>query len=720
MFSSFTSFLPSALQINGNSHDNRTTTPPPKPTFNSETVQEYRKSIDDVGAKKGATSKVKSVHETFIVVRPPPAKSNHPLNLQVQLVPPTSRTARQSLDDSDAASTSTSLTRTASNRSDNFTYGSTTSFSSTTSASSARRTIIPLYNLQAHNVMANTIVDAGTDAKIARFQKRGIELIDLAILEPVEVWGESGRGKTSRPVTPEFAPTARSSAISLQSHSPHQPPSQLPSIQPTVLPNKRNNIFGKLFKKSSKDSSIPPASPLGSAFTTSSQISSQDTANVSKHSLASPMPTRTAPARGHNHNLSATLSPSTIAGKLRNRSASPNPPTPVLGLNVPEDNASVHSSSNADHSNTVPSDEKVLRPPILGIQPSLSYAYGPSSCLTISGPVQPSSLSKNARALMYVWFVRKWLKRKERTSFLLDEEGGGRMLGKIRGSAKAQGSLSASAVVSEGVEVRFEWRRHGGKVKARRGRLSARRSHGSLIVPDADGDEEDNSERDREKETETERRRFNRLSVTSHHSMSTNMSVSEEGSPRRERTRTRAQGSSKTRDKERRVSRDGRDRERDLDGDDAGEDSDPEDSETPWVCTLKIRKAGGLTAGAGTSRSRTQQGDGVWVPAESETLMQPQVVRIKVGTLSPTPHHPKVVAMLKVPFPLPDVEVERMGVRKRPMGQRPATLQWGGTTLTAEEIKDVVCSTAMWLVVRESFGGIGKVTRRGDGWRIRA
>ncbi len=30
--------------------------------------------------------------------------------------------------------------------------------------------IIPLYNLQAHNVLTNVIVDAGTDAKIAKFQ----------------------------------------------------------------------------------------------------------------------------------------------------------------------------------------------------------------------------------------------------------------------------------------------------------------------------------------------------------------------------------------------------------------------------------------------------------------------------------------------------------------------------------------------------------------------
>ena len=39
--------------------------------------------------------------------------------------------------------------------------------------------------------------------------------------------------------------------------------------------------------------------------------------------------------------------------------------------------------------------------------------------------------------------------------------------------------------------------------------------------------------------------------------------------------------------------------------------------------------------------------------------------------------------------------------------------------VTAEEIKDVICSTGLWLVVREGFGGIGKVSRKGDGWRIR-
>ena len=49
----------------------------------------------------------------------------------------------------------------------------------------------------------------------------------------------------------------------------------------------------------------------------------------------------------------------------------------------------------------------------------------------------------------------------------------------------------------------------------------------------------------------------------------------------------------------------------------------------------------------------------------------------------------------------------------------PGDVDYYGLTLTAEEIKDIVCSTSLWLVVRENIGGVGKV-RKGDGWKIRA
>ncbi|KAF8968848.1 hypothetical protein BDZ97DRAFT_1654741 [Flammula alnicola] len=185
-----------------------------------------------------------------------------------------------------------------------------------------------------------------------------------------------------------------------------------------------------------------------------------------------------------------------------------------------------------------------------------------------------------------------------------------------------------------------------------------------------------------------------------------------------------------------------------------GDDSDPEDSETPWVCTLKVRRgvvAAAAAAAAGTPTTRdfnflsptpgahfNQYPTGHSAAPPPQAILQPQVLRIKVGTLSPTPHHPKVVAMLKVPFPLPDVEVERMGVIRRrgfpipgvPQSAEPPqvilpededpSVPYTGITLTAEEIKDMVCSTGLWLVVREGFGGVGRVSRKGDGWRIRA
>lgn len=138
---------------------------------------------------------------------------------------------------------------------------------------------------------------------------------------------------------------------------------------------------------------------------------------------------------------------------------------------------------------------------------------------------------------------------------------------------------------------------------------------------------------------------------------------------------------------------------------DEGNESDPEDSETPWTCTLCVRRL---------------------FPSTTSVESEPKI-KVKVATLSPTPHHPKVVSLLKIPFPLPDIAVDTMEVRKRavtPQGiARPSGDGVGGAgqlMLTAEEIKDVVSSTGLWLVVREGIGGVGKERRKGDGWRIRA
>ncbi|KAG6825855.1 hypothetical protein H0H92_002174 [Tricholoma furcatifolium] len=840
MFSSFASLLPS-LRIPDVGNNNHHSSPSPSKFQPADSPEEeaYNKQHpveDESSAKK---EKTKLFNETFIVVRPPPAKTNHPLNLQIQLVPPTARNRRQSNDSSDGGnSTSISLTRTISNRSDTSSYGSTASFSSTNSASSTRRTIIPLYNLQAHNVMTNVIVDAGTDAKVAKFLKRGIELIDVAILEPVEVWSEPQQNKlaaaaavlalrNSRPATPDpsaHITTAESSVVSLHTNNSHlKPLTPTPTINVNLLPvppaspapssSSKRNLFGKMFKKkdnSNNNVTSPPPSPSPSRFSPSNsplQLAKSLSPDPNTGSRPSTAPTPR-PSRGHARNLSAALSPASISEKLqlRHRSSSPNPRAMSgLGLlQVPsiEDSPQGQGQGNqnqnygypetpttatatatpipmpsAANAGTSTNDEgKILRPPILGIQPTLSYCYVPGTG-TGNGtgapePLPIGSLSKSARALMYVWFVRRWIKRRAD-----DTEGGG-LLGLVRGqvanarvgianagrggngngnggssngSGNGSGSGSGNGAgnghghghghvpAGEGVEGRFEWKRSSGKGKGRargnnkdkgRGRRERGKSDASEPELRARGSMREKSrdpDRERPKSSAGGAKLSHRLSIASHHSVSTTLTASEDGQHQRERDRS--------------STRDERDRDRSsyLPADDAndGEDSDPEDSETPWTCTLKIRRTNpGTTGSTLTIRSRRasaarpksragrgqgQQGDDV-DEEELGALPQPaQVLRLKVGTLSPTPHHPKVIAMLKVPFPLPDIEVERMEAVKRPApddtNKQP---QYEGLTLKAEEIKDIVCSTAMWLAVREGFGGVGIVSRKGDGWRIRA
>lgn len=170
---------------------------------------------------------------------------------------------------------------------------------------------------------------------------------------------------------------------------------------------------------------------------------------------------------------------------------------------------------------------------------------------------------------------------------------------------------------------------------------------------------------------------------------------------------------------------------REDDGED--DESDPEAYETPWNCTLMVTPrnyVGGL-ARTHSRRSSLSVGrpdvpitvtnatpDLAFTPSQSP-------IRLKIASLSPAPYHPKVVAQLKVPFPLPDVEIDRVEVRRRMVTSagiaRPVldTSKPMGLILTAEEIKDILSSTALWVVVREGFGGVGKVNRKGDGWRIR-
>ena len=423
--------------------------------------------------------------------------------------------------------TDTNLTRCSSLRS-NISYhnyaSSTSSFSSVASSSaSLRRTIVPLYNLQAHNVMTNVIVDAGTDAKIAKFQRRGIVLIDLVSLEPVEVWGDvsshTGRNSVnmtvddhqSSPVqnstfsgtppvqvhTPARHLNANSSAISLHSvnrksadssylnvvhtqpqhHSP-QPAAfsaigtdstpTLPIPQPQSLGQTKRNIFGKLFQTSSnkKLAVVSDASSISASVVISQPLQElpQTTPRPSYQQAHGFSVSTRKSGTGHTRNTSLTAfaaplksvlknnkpklsritgssssSSSNVNNSLEGQGACLGIPSPDVGeKNLPSPNMSasslattnegvevgsvIHNPSSATpqvllhpptHSHQ-PSPCSAMfqtqlqqlqsRPPVLGIQPTYVSALGSSSLLC------PSNLKKT-KVLMYVWLVRKWLKR---------------------------------------------------------------------------------------------------------------------------------------------------------------------------------------------------------------------------------------------------------------------------------------------------------------------
>lgn len=474
---------------------------------------------------------------------------------------------------------------------------------------------------------------------------------------------------------------------------------------------------------------------------------------------------------------------------------------PAIGASTPTTPTQpVPTSTSAG----APGQQVLLQPAVLGIQP------------TLSAPRYPPA----GRPTRYVWIVRKWLKGGDGGLLggvihrvnMVGANIGMPGVGDRPGSSVGVGNMNGMEV---GVEVRFEWIRGQSKSQEKGSR---RKSLGQAALGKrASVSEEPGVGRSRrslaaepsEKQKEKSRSRVRHAKgVTGQGSANGTPRVSGEsrrsievvapGGPSPHDSRTNSMTSASLSEEAAQMLRN----VGTVEEVDEGEESDPEDSETPWTCTLVVSSipcnptklwelehsdplkkhdsqsrrshisttppnepsaaANGLPP-ALTDPSETVTPSNVANAASphpplSTAKSRPDapgtLLKLKVGALSPAPHHPKVVAQLKVPFPLPDIEVEHARVRKRvvtPAGvarpvsragedERPGTRGRGsgggmfggdrngngnggaggeGTVLTAEEIKDVLSCTAFWIVVREGFGGVGKVNRKGDGWRIR-
>lgn len=575
--------------------------------------------------KRGASSPRPYPHllsrsQAFIIVRPPPSKSTQPLSLQVQLVPPQSRNDRpvQALDTS-PDDLNTDLRRTQSNGSEASAYSSyssatsVSSFSSTSMASSGRRMIIPLYNLNVHSVMPTTILDAGTDAKVAKFARRGLEVIGLAFLEPIEV----------RPLPPANS----SLAAPVSGRASFEDPLREFGSSSTAFPSRR------------------PASPIRPNTSHASPL--KPTINLP---LAPPLPP------------TDMQPPQRSAKKLFTRMFKKKDTAAQLSIAVPDLHETttpqpspfrnnIHLSDDAPASLSDTPYHQDFRP----CTPLTSTTTSQTAVLGVHPTLYPPVTNPKGRPTKYIWVVRKWLKGSD-TSILNG------MMGKLSAASR-----EASILDVPHIEVRFEWCREQKKGTARKPRAdknsnSRERSHSparrrvpSSTLPQS------------APQTLSPDAHDHRSSVASHNSSGSDTAASLASCAHRQ-------------------------------DEDSGEESDPEDSETPWTCAVTVQRVG--------QPSQHRQ----------NSAREP-VIRLKVATLAPTPHHPKVVGLLKMPFPLPDIEVERLVVRRRLVTtqgiSKTTTPNAGEFILTAEEIKDTISSTALWLVVREAFGGVGRERKKG-------
>lgn len=470
--------------------------------------------------------------------------------------------------------------------------------------------IIPLYNLNVHSVMPTTILDAGTDAKVAKFAKRGLEVIGLAFLEPIEI----------RPSVPAYGSLA-------------------PPINVRASLDDSFREFG-----STSTCSVSPSRPHTSHATINAADPSKPTVNLF---LAPPLPPPDQQPQRSSKKLFARVfrkkdpvSPLSITVPLPDDIHSQ--PLPLRNIASRPDEAPLSYSDAPHHHDAWPCT------PLTGTTASQAAVLGVHSTL------YPPTSNPKGRPTKYVWVVRRWLKGAD-TSILNGVKG------KLSASAHNTGVPSTPHI-----EVRFEWSREQKKGSTRKSRADKSSRARESRSPAPRGTPSNTLPRFASQTLRPDVR-DHRSSVNSHNSSGSETAAS------------LVSGSAHQHAEE------------------SDDESDPEDSETPWTCTVAVQRLG-------QSPQHHQNGE------------QESNVRLKVATLAPTPHHPKVVGLLKIPFPLPDIEVEHLAVRRRHVtaqGISKTSSRAGEFILTAEEIKDTVSSTALWLVVREAFGGVGRERKKG-------
>lgn len=599
-------------------------------------------------AKNSAPRRRKKIAppELLVIVKPPPSKQANPLNLQIQLVMPQQlqrREGSQRRSSMDSSAAPAELTPSPSNdlrRRDSITStrsaGSEISAAGSVASTSSGRRVTPLYNLNFHTILSTTVSDAGTDQKVAKYVRKGIDLDGFGVLEPAELVGGVN----------DLATLYRNAAAEHGSSTVQGP------LASSTSPRNETDSSDSIDEASAL--SAPTRDNAGSAAGAASGVEPPTSYQA-----------MTPEARGVEANLGGKLLGKFKRFSLNVRPASSSGATSAFGPDsaATQDRATGSGSSNSHN--------------LFGRQPNDPARAPGNHDIPQFSP--GAGVVEGKRTEGYYWTVRKWNRR-------VAHDGGehGHLVGRTGAAPRAADAQGANPVLASvwkrfnlvnrmggnevhppasQIPVRFEWSRDSRKSRSRRraevmqARLRASVSlNASVTSIDRHTGEPARTNGSLHPTTSTSAQSLSvddaapRLSsgdvLRSTSRPSSFVSGAGHRSPRRS-IDTSAAGSSAPH------------------GDDSGDESDPEDSETPWNCHLVL----GPTT------------------------------RIPLGTLSPAPHHPKLVGQLAVPFPLPDLSSTGLGP--------------DGAGLTREELKDVIIVTCLHLIVRESFGGLAR--RRSHG-----
>lgn len=575
------------------------------------------------------------------------------------------------------------------------------------SSSSGARRVTPLYNLSFHNIFPTTVNDAGTDQKVAKYGRNGVEIDGLGLLEPRElIYGVNDMSSIEKAVASgvvtngldENGNLIDSGAASLQSDN--SPPS-------------------------TRSDGILASKPISQDPPTSFQAMTPE-------------------AKGNESSLGGKFMNKLKRFSLQNRPGSSNGLINGGGAN----STATSQTAVPSPGNGVGAFKRLSKMSIEGGRPDFGNTTGSSQSI-LSGPsattVQPhqpigSTASRGEAPQMiagaaiveghqrtegYVWTVRKLnrkvdLEHQRRNPPPVNSEGDNlvlnnvwrrfHLLNRINAANAANGDENAQMAdfirppQPKDVPIRFEWTRDVRRASVSRSRHGHRRTRTEAV------------EQLSSKSLSRDRRRSTAGSENGSSSASHQLS---RPIPGRRRSGASTSGQSNTNGTHLQPPNNNHSRPSSIlsssnlgdttggsatssiagsvNGDESGNeaesnngggddsindeaggveqedydsDSDPEDSETSWSCHLVMSSS----------------------------------VKIPIGTLSPAPHHPKLVAQLAVPFPLPDLSASGIGGDE--------------AGLTREELKDIISVTCLHLVIRESFGGLGRKRKGDSGWKL--